>query len=95
MQTITSKAEYQAKQDELKLKQRQHELDITRQMESPQGRRIMMWFLEKLGYMQNIVATNASVYGMTAKQAVANDIVRELKKACTDSFMLMEKEAQD
>ena len=95
MQTITSKSAYKEQQDAIKLKTMQHELDISKQMETPQGRRIMMWFLDKLGYMQNIVATNASVYGMTAKQAVANDIVRELKKVCPESFMQMEREAQD
>jgi hypothetical protein len=71
-----------------------HENMITRQMETQLGRMFVMHVLGKLGYMQNIVDTNASVYGKTAKQAVANDLAKEIKKVCPSEFLRMEQEAE-
>jgi len=89
---ITSRAEYAEQQKKQSIKQADHEIDVLRQMETPQGRRIMMWVLKKLGYQENILDTNAQVYHKVAKQAVANDIVRELKRVCPANFMQMEQE---
>lgn len=65
---------------------------INKQMETTTGRMFVKYVLDKLGYMQNINDTNASVYGKTAKQAVANDITRDIKKHCPELFMKMEGE---
>jgi len=92
---ITSPAEYAEHKKKQSIKQADHELKIVRQMDSRDGRYIMMWTLKKLGYQENIVDLNANVYGKTAKQAVANDIVKELKRICPASFMQMEIEAQE
>jgi len=77
---------------EAELQRMQHENMIKRQMETPQGRMFVWHVLGKLGYRQNITATNASVYGACAKQTVANDIEREIKKVCPSEFLRMEQE---
>jgi hypothetical protein len=80
------------KREQAELKQAKFENMIRLQMSTPVSRTFVAYVLDKLGYMQNIVETNASVYGKTAKQAVANDIAREIKKVCPDLFMQMESE---
>jgi hypothetical protein len=82
----------QAEQDEMK--RLNNENMIRKQMSTPVSRSFVWHVLTKLGYMQNILETNATVYGKTARQAVANDICREIKKICPSEFMLMEQESE-
>jgi len=93
--TINSRAEHDRLQDKMELRKKQRELDLKKQMETPQGRRFVFYVLDSLGWQKNILETNAAVYGRTAKQAVANDLVKELKKLSPENFMLMEIEAQE
>jgi hypothetical protein len=80
------------KEQQAKLAAIRFENMINKQMETKPGRDFVKYVLDKLGYMQNIMDTNASVYGKTAKQAVANDISRDIKKICPELFMQMEGE---
>lgn len=82
------------KQDQARLSADRKENMIMRQMETSVGRDFVWHVLKQLGYMQNITDTNASVYGRTAKQAVANDLAREIKKICPELFMRMENEKE-
>ena len=93
--TIRTREAHEDSQNQMDLKRKQRELDLTRQMETAQGRRVIMLVLDKLGYQQNIGDMNAAVYGKTAKQAVANDLAKELKRINPENFMLMEIESQD
>lgn len=65
---------------------------IQQQMNGQTGRAFVAYVLDKLGHGQNITDTNASVYGKTAKQAVSNDISRDIKRVCPELFMKMEGE---
>lgn len=80
------------KQKQAELAQARFEHMINLQMNTKDGRMFVKYVLDKCGYGQNITDTNASVYGKTAKQAVANDISRDIKKICPALFMKMENE---
>lgn len=81
-------------QEQNELAQLNHENMIRKQMETPVGRAFVWHVLCKLGYMQDIIDTNASVYHKTAKQTVSNYLVKEIKKVCPELFMQMEREGE-
>jgi hypothetical protein len=82
------------KEKQAQLAQDRFDNMIKKQMDTQTGRSFVFYILEKLLYNQNIADTNASVYGKTAKQAVANDIVKEIKKTCPELILKMEEEAE-
>ena len=62
------------------------------QMSTPQGRKWTWNILRSLGYSDPIQEINAKAYGLAAKQEVALNLAKRLKKHCRDHFYLMEVE---
>jgi len=89
---VTTPQQYKQMQEEERLKIAQANLDLTRQMETAQGRRFVWGVLQSLLYQQRITDSNASVYGKVAKQAESVNMVRAMKTKCRDLFYLMEIE---
>lgn len=86
------KADKQRYEDEQKQLQAVRIADLVEQMESKKGRRFVWGVLKSMLYQTPIIDTNASVYGKVAKQAVAIELVKELKACCRDLFYAMEIE---
>jgi hypothetical protein len=66
--------------------------DLADQLGTAVGRRYVWQVLKNLLYQESITDTNAGVYGKVAKQAVATQMVKEMKSRCRDLFYLMEIE---
>ena len=86
------RADKQQYEEEQKLLQMIKTADIVDQMTTAQGRRFVWIILKALLYQTPVIDTSASVYGKTAKQAVAIKLAKELKTCCRDLFYTMENE---
>ena len=91
-QAINNPAQFQKMQNEKERSDAIRTADVIDQMDTPKGRRYVWQVLKTLGYQTAITDTNAGVYGKVAKQAVAVEMVREMKCKCRDLFYAMEIE---
>jgi len=89
---VNTEREYLKEGAKSDLAARQRIQDTLDQLSTDTGRRFGWRVLEALADHRPIGDTGASVYARAAKQAVAIEMVKDLKKRARDQFYMMEIE---
>lgn len=89
---VTNQKQFQELEERRKLQDAVKTIDLGDQLGTAVGRRYVWQVLKNLLYQEPITDTNAGVYGKVAKQAVAIQMVKEMKTRCRDLFYIMETE---